>query len=267
MQAKFQDQIAFYLTGRRDGSKLQPLDGSCRPALFARVNDLSSLRYDFPLILNENETPDRALLSLSRLIDDAVASLGESADRDRIARHGYKLEAELRRDLDVRGSGDLAQMWNSATARLSVDGCDAIEDSAKRLWKLLDVSGTLVDADTELASRVVYHAWNSVQASKAKSFRVKAERLLQKLQDILDAEEVVSAAGRAPDRLRAGIGTSFATTFDFNAMSRILVEGKPSFALSDERRTRIKGLIDVLERQRFYPIGRNVRVFQVRGCP
>lgn len=257
MQAKFQDQIAFYLTGRRDGSKLQPLDGSCRPALFARVNDLSSLRYDFPLILNENETPDRALLSLSRLIDDAVASLGESADRDRIARHGYKLEAELRRDLDVKGSGDLAQMWNAATARLSVDGCDAIEDSAKRLWKLLDVSGTLVDADTELASRVVYHAWNSVQASKAKSFRVKAERLLQKLQDILDAEEVVSAAGRAPDRLRAGIGTSFATTFDFNAMSRILVEGKPSFALSDERRTRIKGLIDVLERQRFYPIGRN----------
>lgn len=257
MQANFQDQIAFYLTGRRDGSKLQPLNGSFRPALFARVNDLSSLRYDFPLILNVNETPDRAVLSLSHLVDDAVESLNDNADRDRIARHGYKLEAELRRDLAIKGSGDLAQMWTSATERLSGNSCDAIEDSAKRLWKPFDASGTLVDADAELPSRVVYHAWNSVQVSKAKSFRQKAERLLQKLRDILNAETVGSAAGRAPDRLRAGVGSSFSSAFDFNAMSRILEEGKPSFKLSDERRTRIKGLIEVLEAQRFYPIGKN----------
>ena len=222
------------------------------------MSDLSSLRYDFPLILNVSETPDRAVLSLSRLVDDAVESLGENADRDRIARHSYKLETELRRDLSVKGSGDLAQMWNAATERLSADSGDAVEDSAKRLWAFFDASGTLVDVETELPSRVVYHLWHSVQARKAKTFRQKAERLLQKLRDILDAEVVGSAAGRAPDRLRAGVGSSFASTFDFNAMSRILVEAKPSFALSDERRTRIEGLIKVLEGQRFYPIGKNL---------
>ncbi|MBK6750275.1 MAG: ferredoxin [Acidobacteria bacterium] len=258
MQANFQDQIAFYLTGRREGSKLQPLDGSYRPALFARVSDLASLRYDLPLILNVNGTPDRAVLSLSHLIDDAVESLGESADRDRIARHGYKLELELRKGSTTNGSGDFGKLWNDAAARLSNNADPSMEDSAKKLWSHFDAAGTLVDADAEFPSRVVYHAWNAVQETKAKRFREKAERLMLRLRDILDAETVGSAAGRAPDRLRAGVGTSFGTTFDFNAMSRILVEGKPGFELSGERRTRIKGLIEVLERQRFYPVGKNV---------
>lgn len=258
MQAKFQDQIAFYLTGRQEGSKLQPLDGSFRPALFARVTDLSSLRYDYPLVLNDNASPGRSLLSLSHLVDDAVESLGENADRDRIARHGYKLEAELRKELTALGSGDFGQMWNKATARISNNGDPAIEDSAKRLWTHFDASGALVDADEELASRAIYHAWHSVQVSKAKLFRQKAERLLQRLRDILEAEVVGSAVGRAPDRLRAGVGSAFASTFDFNALSRLLVEAKPSFELSLERRTRIEDLIEVLERQRFFPIGNNV---------
>ena len=257
MQANFQDQIAFYLTGRREGSKLQPLDSSYRPALFARVRDLSSLRYDFPLVLNADQSPDRAVLSLSGLIDDAVESLADNTDRDRIARHGYELEMEMRKELAVKGSGDLEKMWKNAAAKLPISGDSQIEDSAQRLLNLFDAHGTLVDADAELPTRVIYHAWHAVQAGKAKSFRTKAERLLKKLRDILDADVVGSAVGRAPDRLRAGVGSSFASSFDFDAMSRILVESKPSFALSGERRTRIEGLISVLEGQRFYPIGDN----------
>lgn len=258
MQAKYQDQIAFYLTGRREGSKLQPLDGSYRPALFARVADLKSLRYDFPLILNANEMRDRSILSLSHLVDDAIEALGENADRDRIARQGYKLEMEIRKELSFIGSGDFAQMWNEAATRISNNGDTTIEDSAKRLWSHFDACGAMVDADEELASRAVYHAWHSVQVSKAKLFRQKAERLLQKLRNILKAEAVGSAVGRAPDRLRAGVGSGFASTFDFNALSRLLVEAKPSFGLSVARRSRIEGLIEVLEGQRFFPIGNNV---------
>lgn len=258
MQANFQDQIAFYLTGRREGSKLKPLDGSYRHALFARVSDLASLRYDLPVILNVNGTADRAVLSLSHLIDEAVESLGQSADRDRIARHGYKLELELRKGSTANGSDDFGKMWSDAAARLSDNTDPSMQESAQKLWSHFDAAGTLVDADAEFPSRVIYHAWNAVQETKAKRFRKKAERLLQKLRDILDAETVGSAAGRAPDRLRAGVGTSFGTTFDFDAMSRILVEGKPGFELSSERRTRIKRLIEVLERQRFYPVGKNV---------
>lgn len=259
MQAKFQDQLAFFLTGRRGGLKLKPLSSSYRPALLSRVSDLSSLRYDFPLVLNTADTPDRAVLSLSHLIDAAVESLNTNADRDRIARHGYKMETELRKELSVKGSGDLAQLWRDASERLAVVEGEVIEDSAKQLWAHFDASGTLLAEEQELPTRVIYHAWHSVQTRKTRAFLQKAGVLLKKLHDILDAEVVGSAAGRAPDRLRAGVGSSFAGTFDFDAMSRILVDAKPGIALSDERRTRIEGLIEILEGQRFYPTENGLR--------
>lgn len=255
MEAKLQDQIAFYLTGRRAGSEMQKMDPACRPALFSRFNDLSSLRYDLPLIMNHEAEPEKAVLSLTRLVDEAVEALDENIDRDRVARHGYRLERELRRDLAANGTGDLASMWKVAAERLESEGDESVRDSANRLWKSFKASGDIVDTDRELPSRVVEHVWNTVNERKARAFRQRSERLLLKLRDILEAEFVGSAVGRAPDRLMAGVGTSFATTFDFTAMSRILVEAKPSFELSEGRRQRISMLIDVLECQRFYPLG------------
>ena len=105
--------------------------------------------------------------------------------------------------------------------------------------RLSTATGELVDVDTAIPERAVRHAWNSVQAVKATAFRQRADRLLLKLRDILAAEMVGSAVGRTPERLQAGVGSSFAGTFDFGAMSRILVKAKPGIELSDERRKRI----------------------------
>lgn len=254
MEANLQHQIAFFLTGRRVESSLQPFDSRFRPSLLSRYRDLTSLRYDFPVVLNHEGGLDRTVLSLTRLVDDAVGELDAAHDRDRIARHGYRLERELRRDLAGRGTGDFCAMWHAAAARLATDDT-CVQDSAKRLWTAFRASGDLVDVDSALPSRVVTHAWSAVQAEKAKAFRQRAERLLLKLRDVLAAELVGSAAGRTPERLRASVGSPFADTFDFGAMSHILVGAMPSVELSEDRRERIRGLIDVLERQRFYPMG------------
>ncbi len=254
MEDKLQQQIAFYLTGRRVGSGLQAMDGGFRPALFARRAELSSLRYDFPIVLNRQGPADRAVLSLSGLVDDAVAGLANGTDRDRIARHGYRLESEIRHELATAGSGDLAKMWSSAAERLAVEDA-TIKDSAMLLWNEFYANGDIVDVVATTPAKTIRHAWAAVQASKARAFRQRADRLLFKLRDILEAEMVGSASGRTPDRLRAGVGSAFAGTFDFDAFSRILDESKPGISLSDKRRERIKGLIDVLERQRFYPLG------------
>ena len=254
MEAKNQEQIVFYLTGRRDGPELQSMESRFRPALMARYGDMTSLRYDFPLVLNRQGNSDRAVLSLSKLVDAAVESMIDGAGHDRVARHGYRIESELRRELVEKGPGDFATMWHSAAARIA-DVDETVSESAMVLWRSFEVDGDLFDADAALPSRAVRHAWTAIQTEKAAAFRNRAERLLQKLRDILDAEIVGSTVGRAPERLRAGVGASFAGTFDFAAMSRILVEAKPSFELSGERRERIQGLIGVLESQRFYPIG------------
>ena len=84
MEGKLQQQIAFFLTGRRAAPFLQPMDRRYRPVLFARYDDLSRLRYDYPLVLNHQGTPDLAVVSLSRLVDDAVDFLEPL--------HGFRLE-------------------------------------------------------------------------------------------------------------------------------------------------------------------------------
>jgi hypothetical protein len=230
------------------------MDRRCRPALLARFGDLTSLRYDYPLVLNREGTPGRAVLSLSKLVDDAVENLGESPDRDRTARHGYQIEREIRQELASNGTGDFATLWTDAVSRLA-SGDSNIEASARQLWEQFHAGGDLVDADSELPSRLVRHAWSVMQSEKVRTFRQKAERLLQKLHDIIEAEFIGSAAGRTPEMLRAGVGASFIATFDFDAFSQILNEAKPDVRLSVERRKRVLHLIDVLERQRFYPFG------------
>ena len=268
MAVQPQQQIAFHLTGRKSGSSLRPMKSSYRPALFARFGDLTTLRYDFPLLLNREEPIERAMLSLSKLIDDAVEVLRDDPDRDRIARQGYELERELRRDLAIGGTDDFATLWNDAATRLSNEN-EKIQDSARRLWALFHASGELVDVDSNLPSRVMRHTWSVVQADKQTAFREQAERLLVNLHGILEAETAGSEIGRTPDRLKATVGESFASAFNFDAMSRILRDAKPGFRLSDERRERIRGLIDILEKQRFYPLhsdGAETHSFAFERC-
>jgi ferredoxin len=253
MDDKFQQHISFYLTGRK-GPGLESMDARYRPALFARYKDLTALRYDFPLVLNDQSPPDRAVLSLSRLVDDAITALADDPNRDRIARHGYRVERELRRQLAVDGQGDLAALWGTAVARLTAED-ESVDDSARRLWKQMNAAGEMADVDGTLPALVVSHAWGAVQESKSIAFREKAERLLLKLHDILEAEFISSPTGRTAERLKAGVGASFAGTFDFDRLSKILVESKPGIELSDSRRKRIHHLIEVLETQAFYPMG------------
>lgn len=256
MESTVQNQIAFFLTGRRDPT-LQALDENVRPALFARYGDLASLRYDLPLILNRDAAPQWAVLSLSHLVDQAVESIGSSSESLRVARHGYRLECELRRQLCSRGRMDLATAWKTAAQSLSADGDEEITASADLLWNSFQANGEVVDAGAELPGLTIRHAWASVQADKARAFRRKADQLSHVLRGILASEAMGSAAGRAPARLRAGVGSSFADTFDFDTMSDLLGASKPEVRLTDERRLRITHLLEVLERQRFYPLKDN----------
>ena len=244
------------MTGRCDGTGLRPRSSDHRPALLGRYADLASLRYDFPLILNREGATERAVLSLSRLIDEVVESLADDPSRDRIARHGYLIEREIRVRLRESGGGDLASIWNACVERLSVED-ETVRFSADRLWAEFYAAGQIADVNKELPRALLAHIWEAGQRQKARAFREKAERLTFKLHKILDAEFEGSRAGRSPERLRASVGASFSHSFDFNALSTFVNESKQGTRLSDDRRKRIDALIEVLETQRFYPSGVN----------
>ncbi len=265
MEVKDQELLSFHLSGHVNGSVVRPVGQDCIPALFARYRDMRSLRYDFPLVLNTIGGTERAVLSLSGLVDDAIEILRDDPDRTRIARHAYELERELRTSLTNNGlpgrHGDFSVLWQAAIGRLAVSD-ELVKDSAKRLWPLFNVSGELADLDFSLMSRLAQHVWGQVQRAKSNAFRAKCERLLLKLQSILDAELAHSEVGRAPERLKASIGTSFADSFDFETMSRVLVRAKPGIRISDDRRNRVQHLIEVLKGQRFFPIRPDIEPYQ-----
>ena len=65
MNADLQTYVAFHRTGRRS-PELPPVEtAALRPALLARFRDLTSMRYDFPLVLIHGDADGVPLRSLS----------------------------------------------------------------------------------------------------------------------------------------------------------------------------------------------------------
>lgn len=253
MEESRRSKVAFHLTGRLSPG-LEPLGGGFRPALLAGFSDLSSLRYDFPVVLNRSGGTDRAVLSLSRLVDEAVGSIADPGDREKIARHGHALEQVIRGRLAGAAPDDFSMLWNSSVSRLAKERGREIEESAHLLWRSFDAEGVIADAGADLPFQLFRHAWRAVRAERSAAFVDRAGRLLKKLRDILKADEAASVTGRSPERLKAGVGPAFAASFDFEALSQTLRDAKPHPGLSEKRRERIRSLIEILENQRFYKL-------------
>jgi hypothetical protein len=245
MQSAHETQVTFYLTGQAAGEGLDAVEGlGLRPALFAAHRDLAELRYDFPLVLLPDATSADAVRSLTELFNAALAECGEK-DADRLRHHAQCMERELRRI----GGGSFGAAWKCAAEQL---GGDATADSLQRLRAALPLSGEIVDCDANLPSRLVTHAYAAVSRRNGEKFRADLSRLILKLNEILRADFVHSAAGHSPENLRAAIGQPHAQAFDFAAMSRLLASVSPASTLSDTRRERIRHLLSVLQSQRFY---------------
>ncbi|HXX86808.1 MAG TPA: ferredoxin [Casimicrobiaceae bacterium] len=256
MDAELQSHVAFHLTGKRPATGLDavaPL--SLRPALLARYRDLNSLRHDFPLVLVEGVPADGCVQALSGVIDEVLQQVARGEDGERVTRHVLRLEREMR-TLVARGSeGSLSALWEVAAGRLlGARADDLLKDSLARARAALKVDGELVDCDASLPMRLVEHAWNVEQETRARARRGELRQVIHKLSDILAADFARSEEGRSAERLRASVGAAHAETFDFGAMSRVLTKAAPRAALPAARRERIRWLLMVIESERFYPM-------------
>jgi ferredoxin len=232
-----------------------------RPALFAGYGDLGKLRYDFPLVMVEDDTGSARVQPLTAIVDDLICkSVPSGSGGERFRWLLLNLEARIR-DL-VAGGGDepLSRLWRQAEADLlaSKKARERRELSEKLdvVREMLGIDGRVIDCDGETPVRFLVHAWNTIHAGKAKVFRKRVDGLILKLSDILKADFIKSDKARSPEILKSAVGDTFETDFDFSAMSRVLVEGSHSDMLSHERRQRIEAVLMVLQSQRFYSPGR-----------
>jgi hypothetical protein len=274
MQTELQSQVAFHLTGRRDESSLETVDSlALRPALLARYRDLTALRYDFPLVLADGGADDERVQALSGLVDRLLRDIARGDDAERVTWHVLRLERQLRALLAEGAEGSLSSLWDMAAERIGVRNDELLRDSLGRARSALKVDGALVDCNAALPARFFMHAWRVVQDAKAARFHGNVRRLIQKLSDILRADHNRSDAGRSAESLEASIGDCHAGLFDFGAMSRLLTKATPETTLPESRRTRIRGLLSVLESQRFYcdtgsaSDGESAYLFVIKAAP
>lgn len=272
METELQAQLAFFLTGRISGEHLDAIDGlDLRPALFAGYRDLTTLRYDFPLVLVHKDPDEAFVQSLSGLIDRVLHEIPNGGDGERLRKHVLKQEQEIRALVAKGATGSLTALWDRAAGRLAAGsgagtGIPAQGDLS-RARAALEVDGEVIDCDADMPARLLRHAWSTVQEKKARRFRQDIDRLILKLEDILQANFLRSEAGRSAQSLRASVGTSFDDAFDFDAMSRMLVKAMPETLLPGSRRRRIDGVLSVLRSQRFFPAPAAAGVQGDRAAP
>jgi len=255
--------IAFHLTGQAFAADLDPVDHlALRPALLARYRDLSSLRYDFPIVIGPGGTDRQTVQSLSGLMDAALQSLTAHEAFERITAHGRRLEREIRRLVANGGGGPMSVVWDMAAVNVGADDDANWRDSLHRLRAVVPLDGELLDCDAAMPAALFQHVWTAVQNAKARQFHDRIGRLIFKLSGILRADFVRSAAGRTAESLKASFGTAHEDVFDFDAMARVLAPGFDAIeSLPEPRRRRIERLIQILESQRFHQIS------SARGAP
>jgi hypothetical protein len=269
-----EEERFFYRTGRPRGAVLRPaLDDMPMPALFARVADLTSLRYDFPVVLVEQPGGTRWIEPLSSLLDvllSEVAPGGTAGERFR--RAVLRLEREIRvllaedgADAAVAGAAadsvlapsppTLPNAWDRAAERLRITGGEPMAAELARARQALEARGLLVgqlaDCDAQLPGRVVGHAWSMVEARKAQGLLDRVAQLRVTLLNLVRADLLRSGAGRGEAQLAAGIGAPDRGLFDFGVMARLLSAPSGETALPPARRARIDAALEVLAGQQF----------------
>ena len=251
MDADLQAHIAFYLTGKRHSPNLLAIDGlKLRPALFAAYTDLTRLRYDFPLVLVKQGPA--GVEPLSGLIDAILDKVARGDDGERIRKHVLRLEQEIRRRVAHGDHGSFSALWDLAAPALAKDN-KLMAESLSRARANLKVDGDVIDCDAALPYHLLGHAWGLTQTQRARKFASDINRLVEKLANIIKADFVNSDAGKSAASLKASFGNGPEDSFDFTAMSRLLIKASPKKKLSKNRQKRVQTLLAVLQSQKFFP--------------
>jgi ferredoxin len=252
--AKPQDLLAFHMTGKRHGGGLHAIESlDLRPALLAPYRDLSRLRYDFPVVLVEQPTPDDYVRSLSSVVNEVLRNVApRGIEGERLRKHGLELEREIRVLLGEGANWTLSELWAMAAARLGNREGEALEQVLVHAAGTLNFDGELADCTAGTPAAFITHAWQAAQNEKAARFRAELSRLTLKLSDILRAAFVHSKAGAQPEALAASLGAPHRDTFDFAVMSRLVGKVSARNELPASRRQRIERALEVLKSQRFY---------------
>jgi hypothetical protein len=252
MQVELQAHLAFHLAGRMSQGELDQLaHRDLHPAILSGYRDLTTLRYDFPLVL-VRDGGGNSVQSLSDLVDRALRDIVANGDGERVRKHAIRVEREIRKLVAEGATGSLSNLWDIGVTRVGAKSDELLQNSLGRLRAALKTDGEVIDCDKAMPFRLFQHVWQISQHQKAQKFRADINKFIMKLSDILSADFVRSKEGLSADRLRASIGAAHQGAFDFEAMSRMLAATSANAPIPEIRRQRVRVLLSVLRSQRFF---------------
>lgn len=251
------DLSAFYLLGER--AKLHSdneFNTQLRPVLFAQFHDLSKLRYDFPLLLLNDQNGSQWVTSLADLIDEILQKVApKDVQGEEIRRQVLHLEDKIRELVKQGKTTSLSLLWEEAKLSLLTDSDKSVQPRLnKNIEKVkanITFDGEVVDCDSKLAKHLFSHAWQYSQDPKSQKLRTKIDFLIAKLSDILRFDNMQSSQFRDAKHLKHCVGTGDQGEFDFQAMAEILKTAPVAQGIPKIRLKRLKESLQALKTQRF----------------
>jgi hypothetical protein len=249
---------AFNLIGRSAESGLHDIEGTdLRSVLYARFRDLNKLRYDYPVVLDDYDDPGVFARSLTDIVNTVLQKLAPEGGEGAYMRSQIlNLEREIR-ELAGDGSGiSMPKAWDKAVkkirARTPKNERATLGDCLEKIRDGLRIDGQVIGCNHTTPMAMLRQAWSIDQREKAHVSRKRVDELILKLENVLGAETKKSEQTLLPENLKGSVGSSFESAFDFDAMSELLAPATPRDPLPDDRRQRIRSLLDVLKSQRFF---------------
>ncbi len=266
MSVEMQEMIHFHLTGKRRDSEVgDTMPRDICPALLAPYQQLSKLRYDYPLILLDDGDSHAFLDTLSGVMGRLLREIAPEGNAGaQLRHHVLRLETRMRGLVADGFESSLARLWDHAEKSLLAEceksEAELLKDSLATARFALRLDGRVVDCDDRLPSLLLQHAWANVEARRTRKSFEQINTLIIRLRNILKVDDLKSGRARTPKRIKQTLGRRYQEAFDFELMSELLNDATPQNRLPADRRRRVGSALSVLESQKFFaPGGREKR--------
>jgi len=250
----------FHLGNPSAREALDKVGGDQLPALLNPYRNASKLRYDYPLFLfpvgsnAEVAAAEDLAKPIAECLHETVSSFAPSADAARFLKDNLPwLERHLREALHgVEGPVEALPLIQQAADALkqhlglSGDNAARLEADLEQLIARVPEGGKLIAYGRYPAIHLLIHAIHTHVVPRHERFSGEVDLHIQALKILLDIDWNSSAESRQPDQLQRSVG-GVGDLFDPTALSKVVEHSKGSVAMSDSRRKRIQGALEVLE--------------------
>jgi len=229
------------------------------PVLLHAYRDLSRIRYDYPVVLINNN-PGKPVLSLTAIINEILSNIaGDAYEKEKIRQFLFGLESEIKKSIKDKKITNLSEIWDFS-AKVLIEkkykkdkkDKDDLEENLNYAKSLLRYDGEILNCERETSFKMISHLWENSNGIKYLEIINKLKILKIGLSDILKVDLLKTTSGKKPGALKESIGSHYENDLDFNVMSDVLITSLRENLLSDKRKARIEKTLDVLKSQKFF---------------